>query len=115
MVPAEKRQSPSLATQSVGSGVEPTEAHSPSSLDIVIREVEVPNDVEVSCAFAEVKVEDVSQVCNTAEQHITPLRHSSPIFGEEKGRGSKVKGSKSEPILKSETWKTMLYGYGQEC
>ena len=91
----------------MGFGVASTESHSPSSLDIVIREVEVPNNVAVSCAMSDAKVEDGSQVGNAAEQHINLLCHSRPIFGEEKGRGSKVKVSKPEPMLKSETWKTV--------
>ena len=66
-----------------------TASHSPGSLYIVKGEVEVPNNVAVSCAMSDAKVEDGSQVGNAAEQHINSLCHSLPIFGEEKGRGEK--------------------------
>jgi hypothetical protein len=62
-----------------------------------IRKVEEPKNAGEPCAMEEVRAEGGTQANGAAELLIA--------FGEDKGRGSKVKATKPEPILKSENWK----------
>ena len=61
------------------------------------------------CALEEVSGEDVTRA-NSAAEDGTQANGADElhiVFGEDKSRGSKVKASKPELMLKSENWKNV--------
>ena len=89
----------SLATQASESLITPPDVGPPGLVNMVLGKVEEPKYVGDHCAVEEARAEDGTQASGADELHI--------VFGKDKSRGSKVKASKPEPMLKSENWKIM--------
>ena len=89
----------SLGTQSSGSLTTPPVVLSPCLVNTEIGKVEEPKNAGEPCAMEEVRAEGGTQANGAAELHIS--------FGEDEDRGSKVKVTKPEPILRSENWKVV--------